>query len=44
MFTQAGLEVVKMHHPLGKESDVYAWKSETKVSPYVVYVAKKKNS
>lgn len=37
----AGLQVVEVLYPLGKETDPYPWKDELTVSPYVILVAKK---
>ena len=40
-YRQAGLEIVEEYRPLGKESEPFAWKSETNVPPNVIYVLKK---
>lgn len=34
----AGLEVVKIYQPLGREDEPYHWVNETKISPWVIYV------
>ena len=39
LHTGAGLDVLAVHRPLGGESDPFAWVSETRVSPWAVYVA-----
>jgi SAM-dependent methyltransferase len=37
-YLSAGLEVVMIHRPLGKESEPYPWVSETTIAPWVMYV------
>jgi hypothetical protein len=37
-FAAAGLEVVEVHHPLGCESDPFAWVSEYTLSPWTIHV------
>ncbi len=39
-FEKAGLGLLERHNPLGKSSDPYSWVSETRVSPWSVYVLK----
>jgi ubiquinone/menaquinone biosynthesis C-methylase UbiE len=41
VYTRAGLAVAKKLRPLGREDEPYAWVSETKVAPWVIYVLKK---
>ncbi len=38
LYAAAGLEVLEIHRPLGGESDPCSWVSETRVSPWVIYV------
>jgi hypothetical protein len=38
MYTQAGLDLVATHSPLGDASEPYPWVSETEVSPWAIYV------
>lgn len=38
LYAAAGLEVLEVHRPLGRESDPCSWVSETRVSPWVIYV------
>lgn len=38
LYAAAGLEVVEQHRPLGKGSDPCTWVSETRVSPWAIYV------
>lgn len=38
VYEQAGLELVRMYQPLGKESEPYEWVSETRIAPWVIYV------
>lgn len=40
-FSQAGLQLVEIYYPLGKDSEKYSWKDEKTASPFVVFVAKK---
>lgn len=42
-FSQAGLSLVSVHHPLGKPDERidWEWRDEVKVSPYVTFVLKK---
>jgi len=42
VYRRAGLESVKTYKPLAKESEPYKWINETKISPWVVYVLKKR--
>lgn len=39
---EAGLEVVLVHKPLGRDDEGFAWMNEKEISPYTVYVAKKR--
>lgn len=34
-------KVIKIHYPLGKKNEKYAWLSEKQYSPYIVYILKK---
>lgn len=38
MYAQAGLDLVATHSPLGDASEPYPWVSETRVSPWAIYV------
>ncbi|MFN0177986.1 MAG: class I SAM-dependent methyltransferase [Gemmatimonadales bacterium] len=38
VFTQAGLEVIATHRPLGYPAEPYSWVSETSVAPWAIYV------
>lgn len=38
LFTQAGLEVLEMHKPLGKPEEPFDWVNETSVAPWTIYV------
>lgn len=37
-YRQAGLRVLEMHQPLGSPNETFAWKSETSISPWSIYV------
>lgn len=37
-FAAAGLDLVEVHHPLGMESDPFAWVSEYTVSPWTIHI------
>jgi len=37
-YAAAGLEVLEIHRPLGKPTDPFTWISETRVSPWTIYV------
>ncbi len=41
VYKRAGLEWVAMYEPLAKESEPYAWVSETKIAPWVIYVLRR---
>jgi ubiquinone/menaquinone biosynthesis C-methylase UbiE len=41
VYSKAGLELVKTHKPLAKESEPYNWVNETRIAPWVIYVLKK---
>jgi SAM-dependent methyltransferase len=41
VYRAAGLEVAAKHAPLGREDEPYAWVSETRIAPWVIYVLKK---
>jgi len=41
VYRAAGLEEVAKHAPLGRVDEPYAWVSETRVAPWVIYVLKK---
>ncbi len=38
VYHEAGLEVVDVHRPLGREDEPYDWVNETKIAPWVIYV------
>jgi hypothetical protein len=38
VYRRAGLAVVASHRPLGTDSEPYAWVSETRIAPWVIYV------
>jgi SAM-dependent methyltransferase len=38
VYRQAGLEVVEVYRPLGKEGEPVRWVNETRIAPWVVYV------
>jgi SAM-dependent methyltransferase len=38
LYSTAGLELLETHRPLGRDSDPYPWVSETRVSPWAIYV------
>lgn len=40
-FSQAGLHLIELHYPLGKDNEPYPWKDEKLFSPYVIFVAKR---
>jgi len=40
VYKAAGLEVVKIYKPLGKEDEPFKWVNETEISPWVIYVLK----
>lgn len=37
-YRNAGLEVLEVHRPLGTDAEPFAWISETRVSPWSIYV------
>jgi SAM-dependent methyltransferase len=41
VFAEAGLEVVAVHKPLGREDEPYPWVNETRIAPWVIYVLRK---
>ncbi len=41
IFRQAGLQLLKIHKPLAKNTEPYKWHAETKVAPWFVYVLQK---
>ena len=41
-YKQSGLEVIEKYRPLGLESEPFQWVSETRISPWVIYVLKSK--
>lgn len=41
LYAQAGLELVATHRPLGKAEEPYAWRSETRVAPWVIYALRR---
>lgn len=40
-FKKAGLEIIKIHHPIGSLEDPYIWKDEMAYSPFTIFIAKK---
>ena len=38
---KSGFKVLKIHSPLGKDTDGYKWRSEKETSPYIIYVLQK---
>ncbi|MDH3298122.1 MAG: methyltransferase domain-containing protein [Gemmatimonadota bacterium] len=38
LYAAAGLDVLETHRPLGRSSDPRTWVSETRISPWVIYV------
>lgn len=38
LYAQAGLRVLDVHRPLGRADEPYDWVSETKTSPWTIYV------
>jgi ubiquinone/menaquinone biosynthesis C-methylase UbiE len=41
-YKRAGLELMKTYKPLAKENEPYKWVNETRITPWVIYVLKKK--
>lgn len=41
LFTNAGLEIEEVYKPLGYEHEPYAWKSETTIAPWMIFVLRK---
>ena len=41
VFQKAGLEVVRIYRPLGNIQEPFPWVSETRISPWVIYVLNK---
>ncbi len=41
LYDKAGLELLEMHEPLGREDEPYDWVNETKIAPWVIYVVRK---
>jgi SAM-dependent methyltransferase len=37
-YARAALEVLDVHRPLGRPDEPYAWVSETRIAPWVIYV------
>lgn len=40
IYRNASLDVVEVHRPLGHDGEAFAWVSETRVSPWAIYVLK----
>lgn len=38
VYARSGLNVLAAHRPLGKATEPYAWVSETRIAPWVIYV------
>lgn len=38
LFDRAGLRVLEKHQPLGVDSDPFTWLTETRISPWAIYV------
>lgn len=43
-FQKAGLEVVKIHNPLGSQGESYLWEDERFFAPFTVFICKKSPS
>lgn len=41
IINKSGFSLLEKINPLGKDNDGYSWVSETKISPYVIYILKK---
>ena len=41
VYRAAGLEIAAMYEPLASGEEPYAWVSETKIAPWVIYVLKR---
>jgi len=41
VYARAGLEVVEMRKPLAKGDEPYAWVSETRIAPWVIYALRR---
>lgn len=41
VYQHAGLDLIKTHRPLAKESEPFNWVNETRIAPWVIYVLKK---
>ncbi len=41
VYRRAGLEVVEIRKPLGREDEPFEWINETRIAPWVIYVLKK---
>jgi SAM-dependent methyltransferase len=41
VYATAGLEVVNVYRPLAREEEPFAWVSETRIAPWVIYVLKR---
>jgi len=41
VYRKAGLECIRTHKPLARESEPYPWVNETRIAPWVIYVLKK---
>lgn len=42
LFAAAGLNLITHHEPLARPEEPYQWLTETKISPWVIYVLRKK--
>lgn len=40
-YRAAGLEVVEVHRPLGRDDEPYAWVNETRIAPWTIHVLKR---
>lgn len=40
LYAQAGLEMIAAHRPLGRPDEPHPWVTETRIAPWVLYVAK----
>jgi SAM-dependent methyltransferase len=38
IFKQAGLSIIDVHRPMGKTDEPFEWKSETRISPWCIYI------
>jgi hypothetical protein len=41
VYRKAGLKVVEVYRPLGRQDEPYQWVNETSIAPWVIYVLEK---